>query len=256
MINWMITLLSFLVIIIGTLVHGIAGFGLAQVAMGLMPLFRSPKSASIIFSLIAVLSNLRIWWSVREHFEVRDWSAPVAGLIVGMPIGIYFFSSLNSGQLRIAIAITLFIAVILIALMKQLKFLQQWLSQTSIEPDWKTGILAGFAAGILGGAVAIPGPPMIIYGTFMVATGIWQSKRMKAVFTAFFGTLMLYRFLSLAINGVVTTKLMLETLIILPGLFIGAWLGIKVYNHIPEKIFSWIVLLMLTINAFILLITA
>ncbi|PUU89658.1 hypothetical protein [Halanaerobium sp.] len=45
--NLVETSLTFLVITLGTLVHGIAGFGVAQVSMGLMPLFRSPTSASI-----------------------------------------------------------------------------------------------------------------------------------------------------------------------------------------------------------------
>ena len=49
-INWINTGLSALVIFVATIVHGIAGFGLAQVSMGIMPLFRSPASASAIFT--------------------------------------------------------------------------------------------------------------------------------------------------------------------------------------------------------------
>jgi uncharacterized membrane protein YfcA len=41
----------------------------------------------------------------------------------------------------------------------------------------------------------------------------------------------------------------------MPALFLGAWLGIKIYNNIPEKIFSWLVLVMLSINAIVLLLT-
>ncbi len=91
--------------------------------MGLMPLFSSEASASIIFSLIAVVSNFRVWWSVRDKFVVKHWLFPVLGLVFGMP-----------------------------------------------------------------------------------------------------------------------------------ALFLGSWLGIKIYNHIPEKIFSWLVLVMLSINALVLLI--
>ena len=106
--------LTFLVITLGTLIHGIAGFGVAQVSMGLMPLFRSAASASIIFSLIAVVSNLRVWWSVRDKFVIKDWLFPVLGLVFGMPLGIYVFSSFSEEQFRIAIGITLILAVILI----------------------------------------------------------------------------------------------------------------------------------------------
>lgn len=253
--NLVETSLTFLVITLGTLVHGIAGFGVAQVSMGLMPLFRTPTSASIIFSLIAVVSNLRVWWSVRDNFVVKDWLFPVIGLAFGMPIGVFVFSAFSKSQFRIAIGITLLLAVILITLFKRLDFFRDWLKEQDLNPGWKSAVTAGFIAGIFGGAVAIPGPPMIIYGTFMVVTGFWESKHMKAIFTAFFGTLMLYRLLGVLVAGSFTLPLFLEALVVMPALFLGAWLGIKIYNHIPEKIFSWFVLIMLTINALVLLFT-
>lgn len=245
-----------LVILIATVVHGIAGFGLAQVAMGLMPLFRSPETATVIFSMVAVISNLRVWWSVRESFDWRVWLIPFLGLLAGMPIGIYVFSRLSEDALRIAIAVTLLIAVALIAAVRRSAMVKDWLANSGFEPDWKVGVLAGFLAGVLGGAVAIPGPPMILYGAFMVATQRWESQTMKATFTAFFGVVMLYRVISLVVAGQVTSQLAVEAAIALPALFIGAWLGIKAYDHIPEQIFGWIVLVMLTVNAIILLVTS
>ncbi|MGM0445532.1 MAG: sulfite exporter TauE/SafE family protein [Bacillota bacterium] len=253
--NILETSLTFLVITLGTIVHGIAGFGVAQVSMGLMPLFRSAASASIIFSLIAVVSNFRVWWSVREEFVVKDWLFPVFGLAFGMPLGIYVFRSFSESQFKIAIGITLILAVILITIFKKLDFFTDWLKEKNFNPGWKSAVTAGFIAGIFGGAVAIPGPPMIIYGTFMMAAGFWKSKHMKAIFTAFFGTLMFYRLISILIAGSFTLPLFLEALVVMPALFLGSWLGIKIYNHISEEIFSWLVIVMLSINAVVLLLT-
>ena len=50
--NWVTTGMSAVVILVAAAVHGIAGFGFAQVSMGIMPLFRSPSSASIIFTAV------------------------------------------------------------------------------------------------------------------------------------------------------------------------------------------------------------
>jgi hypothetical protein len=255
-IDWVTTALSALVIAVASIVHGIAGFGLAQVSMGLMPLFRSPDSASVIFSVVAVISNARIWWSVREDFDWKAWAIPVAGLAVGLPLGIYVFQSLGEEQLRLAIGITLLVAVALIAAVRQSSIVKEWFEERDFEPGWKVGVAAGFLAGILGGAVAIPGPPMIVYGAFMVATGFWNGDKMKAIFTAFFGTLMLYRVGSLVVAGAVKGPWLVEAVAILPGLFLGAWMGIKIYNLIPEEIFRWVVLGMLTINALVLLFTS
>jgi hypothetical protein len=255
-IDWLITGLTALVILVATVVHGIAGFGLAQVSMGLMPLFRSTASASVVFSIVAVVSNARIWWSVRDDFDWRKWLFPVIGLAVGLPLGILVFSNLDETQLKIAVGITLLLAVILIVVVRQISAVQEWFERIDLHPGWKTGVVAGFLAGVLGGAVAIPGPPMILYGAFMVANDLWEGSEMRATFTAFFGTLMLYRVASLLVAGQVTLPLAVEAAIALPALFLGSWLGIKIYNVIPQRIFRWIVLGMLTVNAIILLVTA
>jgi hypothetical protein len=114
--NWLVVALSAGSVFLGTLIHGIAGFGLAQVAMGLMPLFRSPTEASIIFGMVSIVSNLRVWWSVKEKFNWRDWLIPVAGLAVGLPLGILLLARLSEEQMRLIIGITLLVAAILIAL--------------------------------------------------------------------------------------------------------------------------------------------
>ncbi len=254
-INWGDTALSALVIFFATIVHGTAGFGLAQVSMGLMPLFRAPGPASVIFSIVAVVSNARIWWSVREDFDWKAWIIPVIGLAAGMPLGIYVFQQLNREQLRLAIGIVLLVAVALIAAVRQLDVVQQWIKDADLQPHWSWGVIAGFLAGILGGAVSIPGPPMILYGAFLVAAGFWKSSKMKAIFTAFFGTLMLYRLISLTVTGQVTLPLVVEAGVALPGLLLGSWLGILIYEKIPDAIFRWVILALLTINAFILILT-
>lgn len=254
--DWMITILTSFVIFLAALIHGIAGFGYAQVSMGLLPLFRNPALASVIFTITAVVSNGRVFWSVKDDFRFKDWIVPVGGLIFGMPLGIYVFQNLNKQQLRFIIGIILMIAVVLIALMRQMDIVKDWIKRKDVKPDWKTGLSAGFFAGILGGAVAIPGPPMIVYGAFMVANEYWKGSRMKAVFTAFFGTLMGYRLSVLTYTGSVSASITWEALIVLPALFIGAWVGIKIYRKIPERIFGWMVLTGLTINAVILIITS
>jgi uncharacterized membrane protein YfcA len=245
-----------LVIFLATLVQGIAGFGLAQVSMGLLPLFRSPSSAYVIFSLVAVVSTTRVWWSVREDFRWRDWAIPASGLVPGLPLGVFLFSRLNETQLRIGIAITLLMAVVLIAAVQRLSSLDYRLKGAGFKLGWKAGVLAGFLSGVLGGAVAIPGPPIIVYGALLEAAGLWSSKTMKAVFTSFFATLAFYRVISLVVAGAVTPTLMVEALIALPALFLGAWMGIGIFRRARPKVLNWIILGLLTANAVVLLTTS
>jgi uncharacterized membrane protein YfcA len=94
---------------------------------------------------------------------------------------------------------------------------------------------------------------MIVYGAFMAAGGFWSDREMKAVFTAFFGTLMVYRLGAIGVTSTVPLQLLVEAAVILPGLFLGAWVGVKIFGRVPETVFGWIVLGLLTVNAFILL---
>jgi len=254
--NWVTTGLSAVVILVASVIHGIAGFGFAQVSMGLMPLFRSPSAASIIFTATAVVSNARVWWSVRDAFDWRRWLVPVGGLVVGMPLGIYVFSRFSGAEMRVAIGAVLVVAVVVVGATQQLDVVTDWIEANGYRPGKVVGATAGLLAGIFGGAVAVPGPPMIVYGAFMSASGYWSGEEMKATFTAFFGTLMLYRLGSLTYTGAVTTPLMIEAAIAIPMVFVGAWAGVYIFDHIPERTFQWLVLGLLSVNAFVLLFTA
>lgn len=250
-----ITIYTSAIVFLGIVVHSIAGFGFAQVVMGLLPLIRNPQEASVIFNILAIASNARVLWSVRDSFDLKSWGVPVIGLVAGMPIGMYFFRNLNTEQFRTGIGLTLLLAVILILAMRQVDYIKDIIKESGWKPGYKTGILAGFIAGILGGSVAIPGPPMIVYGAFLMASNQWTGDQMKAVFTGFFGTLMIYRLSGLVLAGDASLPLLREALIVMPVLFFGAAVGIWIYEKIPEKIFQWLVILGLTINAFILLLS-
>jgi len=254
--NWVTTGLSAVVILVASVVHGIAGFGFAQVSMGVMPLFRSPSSASIIFTATAVVSNARVWWSVRDAFDWEKWLVPVGGLAVGMPLGIFVFSRFDETQMRVAIGAVLVLAVVVVGATQQLDAVTDWIEEKDYRPGKLVGATAGLLAGILGGAVAVPGPPMIVYGAFMSASGFWTDEEMKATFTAFFGTLMLYRLGSLTYTGAVTMPLMIEAAVAIPMVFLGAWVGVYIFDNIPERVFQWLVLALLAVNAFVLLFTA
>lgn len=255
-IDWFVTALTALVILGASVVHGIAGFGFAQVSMGLMPLFRSPGSASIIFTVTAVVSNGRVWWSVREAFDWRKWAVPVVGLAVGMPLGIVVFQRFDEDQMRVAIGVVLVIAVVVVGSMRQTDAVTDWIEERGYRPGHVAGVTAGLLAGIFGGAVAVPGPPMIVYGAFMVAGGFWSDEEMKAVFTAFFGTLMLYRLASLTYTGAVETPLLIEAAVAVPMVFVGAWVGVWIFDHVSEQLFGWLVVALLAVNAAVLLFTA
>ena len=241
-IDWIITLWSALVVLVATTVHGITGFGTGQITMGALPFFRDAGSASIVVSIIIFITNLRVFWSVRNNFNWNDWLIPVAGLAVGLPIGIYLFGAWDEDQLRVAIGVAMMISAVLILLLRQIKRIREWIKGTGWQPGWISGVLAGFLSGIFGGAVSIPGPPMIIYGAFLMETDYWTAEQMKAIFTSFFAANLLYRIAVLTSMGQMSAVIAVEALAIVPALFLGTWLGIKLFNIMPRVIFRWFII--------------
>jgi uncharacterized protein len=252
-IDWLITGLTALVVLFATTIHGITGFGTGQITMGILPFFRDPGPASIIVSLLVFTTNIRVFWSVRDSFNLRDWLIPVTGLIIGLPIGVYLFGTLDQENMRVAIGIVMLIGTIIIALTRQVEPIRDWIRSTGYRPGPISGAIAGFLSGLTGGSVSIPGPPMIIYGAFLVEAEYWEPKQMKAIFTAFFATNLLYRLGLLLFTGDLTGELALEALIVAPVLFIGAWFGIRLFNILPKEGFRWFLIIFLVVLSFLLI---
>jgi hypothetical protein len=250
------TIITSVVIFFAALVHGIVGFGYAQVVMGILPIFRDPGSSSVVFTITAVIVNFAIFWSVRKWFRLEDWLFPVAGLVFGLPAGIFIFKQLAGNEMKAAIAIVILISAIMMYYLRKSSRLKEMMERSEFSPGKKTGFAAGLIAGIFGGAVAIPGPPMILYGAFMTSTNRWEDQRTKAVFTAFFGTLMLYRLVALAITEDLTVPLITESAIAIPALGLGALAGITIFKKIPKEYFRLLVIGGLAITSIILLISS
>ena len=157
-------------------------------------------------------------------------------------MGIYLFGAWDEDQLRMVIGIVMMISAVVILLLRQIKWIREWIRGTGWQPGWISGVLAGFLSGIFGGAVSIPGPPMIIYGAFLMETGYWNARQMKAIFTSFFAANLLYRIVVLTSMGQMTTGIAVEALAIVPALFLGTWLGIKLFTIMPQEIFRWFII--------------
>ncbi len=138
-IDWIVTLWSALVVLVATTVHGITGFGTGQITMGVLPLFRDAGSASIVVSIVVFITNLRVFWSVRDKFNLKDWMIPVVGLVLGLPLGIYLFGAWDEGQLRMAIGVVMIISAVLILLLRQIKSIREWIKGTGWQPGRVSG---------------------------------------------------------------------------------------------------------------------
>jgi uncharacterized membrane protein YfcA len=160
------------VIALATFVLGLAGFGNGLVAMALLPFLMSPVTAIVVITMYTSVLVLVILVTVWRHLEPARVLDMLAGTLLGTPLGVWVLSTFPAPTLKRLIGTTL-VGVVLL----------EW---THVRPrqlagrGW--GVGAGMLAGVAGGAVGTPGPPVILYA----ATQGWSPRTFKANLQAFF----------------------------------------------------------------------
>ena len=161
-----------LVIAASSFVMGLAGFGIALVAMAFLPYLMSAAHAIVLLTIYATAISLVLLIKLRESVEPRALRDLAIGTIAGTPLGVWGLAALPPSLLSRLIGLMLVAAFVL-----EIRGLYP---QKLQGRRW--GIGAGVVAGIIGGAVGLPGPPVVLYA----ATQGWSARALKANLQAFF----------------------------------------------------------------------
>ena len=160
------------VIAASSFVMGLAGFGIALVAMAFLPYLMSAADAIVLLTIYATVMSLVLLIQLRESVEPRALLDLVIGTIVGTPLGVWGLAALPPSLLNRLIGLMLVVAFVLEI---------RGLYPEKLEGR-RWGIGAGVLAGTIGGAVGLPGPPVVLYA----ATQGWSARAVKANLQAFF----------------------------------------------------------------------
>jgi len=160
------------VVFVATLIRSSFGFGEALVAVPLLALSMPVEIASplaILFSItVAVIVLLEDWH--RVHFG-SAWRLTLSTLF-GIPLGLLLLTAVPEPVVKAILAIVIIVFSI-------------YCLVRSTPPELHSDHLAwlfGFAAGILGGAYGINGPPLVIYGTLRR----WSAEQFRATLQGYF----------------------------------------------------------------------
>lgn len=153
-------------------VMGLAGFGVALVSLAFLPFLMAPVTAVVLVTLYALVFAGVVTAQLRREVVLRAIGPLLAGTVLGTPLGVWVLATVSAGVLERLIGAVLVAVVAL-----------EW---RGMFPGPLGGrgwaFLAGALAGVLGGAVGTPGPPVILWSA---AQG-WPPRTMKANIQAFF----------------------------------------------------------------------
>ncbi len=229
-----------LVMAAASLVLGLAGFGNALVAMAFLPYFMPPATAIAVLTIYTIVFALAIFVPVRQHLTPRGVTYLLVGTVLGTPLGVWIIVTFSAAILNRTIGAVLVMVVLL-----------EW---AGVYPErlpgrcWAIG--AGLVAGMTGGAVGMPGPPVVLYST----TQGWSRQTIKANLQMFFFVNQVVILAGYWWAGIVTREVWrLSASFALPAAA-GTALGMLLFNRVDHSRFRQVVFAVLLVSGIILLI--
>lgn len=209
-------------VMIAAVLRGFTGFGFALAAVPMMGLFLPPAKAvpiAVLLQLLGGLNDFRRhrrdchWWSLR-------WL--IAGAVVGSPFGAVMLSVAPAPVARIVIALITAGAVYALGRGFTLDAVPSRLVTTGV----------GAVAGVFNGLAAMPGPPAVAY----YMSGPFRAAAARASLLIFFLVTSIFAFASIAIVGLATAKVAWLSILALPVMFVGTWIGELGFRRGSERL--------------------
>ena len=232
--------LGAVIVAAASFVHGLAGFGIGLVSLAFLPLVMSPVTAVVLMTIYTVVFSLGMLVPLRREVQLRALALLGAGTVAGTPIGVWILATLPASVLTRLIGVTL---VGIVAL--------EWLG---VYPERLAGrrwaIGAGVAAGVAGGAVGTPGPPVILY----TASQGWSPRAVKATLQAFFLVNQAVILVGYWWAGLVTPDVVRVTVLFFAPAAVALVLGVALFNRVDQRSFRRIVFAVLFVSGAVLLV--
>ncbi|WP_165701093.1 sulfite exporter TauE/SafE family protein [Crateriforma conspicua] len=212
-------------------VHSGIGFGFGIVAIGLMPLVIDARQTHLLVSLCAVPVQMGTVWAYRKGVVWRPLLFALAGALVGLPLGLWLFHSINLDWLTRGTGVALLLMIGYSFHNRKasrnradLAVQESADGSSDVASDRKdaggaTGI--GVASGFLMGAVTMPGPPVVAYAL----QRDWDQEQFKAFVNQFLLALSVFKILGLLVSTEISRQSTIEALLLIPAALLGIAVG-------------------------------
>ena len=232
-------LVGAIIVFLGGVVQGCAGFGLSLSTVPVMVLFIQPVTLTPVQTIISLVNNCAVLAGIWRKAAWQQVVWLVAGGICGIPVGIYLLKSLESSWIKAGIGIVVLVVAVAMFAGWTLK----------LPPRLATLIPVGMLSGILGGSTSLNGPPVILY----FASQRPDKDVFRASMAAYFTAVNLVATGMFLFSGLLTARVLIMVLAFLLPLIAGTFCGIWVAGQISEHRFRHAVLILLALIGIMLI---
>ena len=207
-----------MVVFAATLFRSAFGFGEALIAVPLLVLFIPLKVAAPVAVLVSITIAAVVVAQDWRKIHLRSAGWLVGSTLLGIPVGLLLLTSSHQKAVKIALGIFI-VAFSMYSLLGR--------RPPELKTDSKAWLLGcGFAAGVIGGAYGMNGPPLVIYG----AMRRWSAQHFRATLQAYFLPASVIGMFGYWLAGLWVPAVTHYYLLCLPVLLPAVWLG-RVVNH-------------------------
>jgi uncharacterized membrane protein YfcA len=216
------TFVFLLVMMAASLVQTASGFGYGIIAMAVLPHMLPYAQATALSSLAATIMSSTIAWQNRQYIRFKIMlPALVTNIIVS------------------SLMIILFVGKVDAILEKML----------GVLPTVRNGLVAGSIGGIGAGLFGIGGPPTIVY----LLSALDTKEEYRACISLHFAISGVTMAITRVFNGIITLQVLEYLVLALIALFVGVWLGNKIFRRLDDKSLRNIVYIFMVISGLKLL---
>lgn len=224
---------------VGAMVQTIAGFGSALIIMPLLTYFIGIQSAATVMAIAGCAVTVAVLYQNRQGLRWAEAAYLLVGSTIGIPLG-----TLALKVLPAAPVIALLGAVLLAYAFFRITFGKHLVPETAPPvgtASWRSrlsSVAVGLIAGLLGGAYATDGPPLVIYG----AVKGWPKESFRSILQAVFlvdGVLIIACH---GAGGLVSGEVITYSAYGVPGMLAGLGVGMWLDRRINHALFHKLLL--------------
>ncbi|RMD95290.1 MAG: sulfite exporter TauE/SafE family protein [Alphaproteobacteria bacterium] len=208
------------------LVRGFSGFGTAMIYLPFAARVLDPVWVLVTLLVIDLIGPLPQLPRALREGEPRDVARLAGGAALGVVAGVAVLVSFSAEPFRYAVSlITLALLLLLVSGLR-------WRGELRAAMIWGTGALGGF----LGGAVGLPGPPVILF--YMARPLPPQVIRANImVYLVAVDAMMMALF---AFRGLLEPAPVMVGLVVAPVYLVGVWLGGRIFDPARERLYRFV----------------
>jgi uncharacterized membrane protein YfcA len=221
-VDW-ITVEVLTVIFAATLIRSAFGFGEALVAVPLLSLIipitvAVPLATSVSITVAAVVVA-QDWHDI--HVSSARWL--ILSTLVGIPLGVFALTSLPKPIVKAVLGL------IILAFSLYCLVIRRPVELKNDKSAW----IFGFAAGVLGGAYGMNGPPLVVYGVLRR----WSPQQFRATLQGYFLIASLVGMVGYWLAGVWVSTVTRYYFLCLPLALTAVFLGRMINRRLDSRRF-------------------